>query len=682
MVTKMFAKWSAASLGRKTSVFWKRLLRSQKHCFFALLAMFTVTSVVYLFTGYREPLKPFPYNDKTNQIRMNEEFLQRDKGTGCDMPQLDPFSDVAMRYVKETPKIVCDGLDWVDCYHSKCYVIKEILSKMKDVVCNYKDIVHVNDQHYYIGDPVKVYGNASYRLNSSDHVKVSCKGVDKNGLGIISQRWFGYKSGLRPVPKPLVSRTGRENTSDILILGFDSTSRNGFIRKMPKSYKFLKDVLNATIMKSYNIVGEGTSNALYPILTGLELPDWESFPKDKTMDHKTFLFHHLKNDGYRTAYFEDMPWIGTFQRFYHGFDSCPADHYLRSFLMEESSKGRKWWRGVKGRYCIGNVPQYGLLMNLTKQFLDLDGKHFCLTFIADISHDDFNVISTSDDDMVAFLQDFLDKGRQKNTLLIVMGDHGAKYESIRRTYQGRLEERLPLMTIKLPETLLKSRPNVQRVLEANAEVLTTPYDLHTTLLDVVGLRELANSYKVEGSKLERGLSMLEPIPKSRSCGDAGILPHWCACTKWRNVSRSDPVHQQAATVLAEYIDNITNGRRSLCAKRKLTSIDWVMKLIPSSEMSLRDGNNRKRDNVLRGDQEEYQVKLTMNPGAAVFEATLTYYVKEDYFLINERDISRISSYGDESICIRDSHPQLNKYCYCKDKMNAANYAFGYSFSLI
>lgn len=55
---------------------------------------------------------------------------------------------------------------------------------------------------------------------------------------------------------------------NVLMFGFDSLSRNTFIRKLPKSYAYLWQELNAVVLEGYNIVGDGTPQALIPILTG------------------------------------------------------------------------------------------------------------------------------------------------------------------------------------------------------------------------------------------------------------------------------------------------------------------------------------------------------------------------------------------------------------------------------
>lgn len=42
------------------------------------------------------------------------------------------------------------------------------------------------------------------------------------------------------------------------MMGFDSLSRNAFIRTLPKSYDYLTNVLHADVLKGYNIIGDGT----------------------------------------------------------------------------------------------------------------------------------------------------------------------------------------------------------------------------------------------------------------------------------------------------------------------------------------------------------------------------------------------------------------------------------------
>jgi membrane-anchored protein YejM (alkaline phosphatase superfamily) len=78
------------------------------------------------------------------------------------------------------------------------------------------------------------------------------------------------------------------------------------------------------------------------------------------------------------------------------------------------------------------------------------------------------------------LQDLQAKGAFDNTLVMILGDHGNRYDHFRKTTLGRIEDKMPLLGIILPESLKHFRNN----LESNSEVLTSWYDVHEMLLDV------------------------------------------------------------------------------------------------------------------------------------------------------------------------------------------------------
>ncbi|KAJ2939085.1 hypothetical protein O0L34_g10273 [Tuta absoluta] len=177
------------------------------------------------------------------------ESLKEDKGTGCDIPKLNPFAAEIMQFDKRMPEIVCSGHDWVKCYFSKCTIDQKIIDKIGDQIeCTYNDILYKSDTKYTIGPPTVLQGNQVYMLQKSDHVKIKCKlgpNIPNNYSG--EKQWSGHGIGYRPLT-PLKPPRGRENTFNVLIFGFDSTSKNGFIRKMPKSYKFLTEELDAVVL--------------------------------------------------------------------------------------------------------------------------------------------------------------------------------------------------------------------------------------------------------------------------------------------------------------------------------------------------------------------------------------------------------------------------------------------------
>ena len=55
---------------------------------------------------------------------------------------------------------------------------------------------------------------------------------------------------------------------NVLMFGFDSVSRMTWMRNLPKSHRYLTQELGGMVLEGYNIVGDGTPQALLPILTG------------------------------------------------------------------------------------------------------------------------------------------------------------------------------------------------------------------------------------------------------------------------------------------------------------------------------------------------------------------------------------------------------------------------------
>ena len=62
----------------------------------------------------------------------------------------------------------------------------------------------------------------------------------------------------------------------------------------------------------------------------------------------------------------------------------------------------------------------------------------------------------------------------------------------------------------------------------NSRRLTTPFDIHKTLLNLL---DFEPDTQTSMNPIERGLNLLNEVPTSRTCEDAGILPHWCACSQ-------------------------------------------------------------------------------------------------------------------------------------------------------
>ncbi|XP_048488236.1 uncharacterized protein LOC105387149 isoform X2 [Plutella xylostella] len=647
-----------------------RWIRTKKY---QILSVILLISLIYYVISYRSIIM-----DGTEARRHHieqlfakrlEDALKEDMGTRCEMPKLDPFDKEIMQFYHKADKIQCPGFDWVRCELSTCKLRPEIIESHYNIVCKYRDIVFVTDKQSTMGAPITVNGNDVYKLVKSDHVEVECTGLRYEDNK--PEKWFGYTLGFRSSVSRVRPEPGREDTINVVMLGIDSTSKNGFIRNMPRTYKLLEEEFGAVIMDGYNILGDGTPATLFPLLTGkteLELPDRRRAVSKAFIDDFPFVFRRLQKDGYRTLYFEDSPTIGTFQYRFNGFEIQPADHYLRHFYLHANKHNKKH------HYCIGDTPSYMLMMNKTEEFLRLDGKKFAFSFIADVTHDRI-MLSAIDDDVSEWLMRFRNEGHGENTLLVVHADHGPRFAKERSTYIGKLEERLPFLAIMLPESYKRAHPKALDILKANKKMLTTPHDLYETYVEMLGLYGWKNLHKVPGSELPRGLSMLEPIPPTRTCAEAGIEAHWCACVKWVNVTPSDVLYGRSAQALVDYINAYTEVARSQCVLRMLTSIDYVLRQAPNKRLLTfkltkdSDGYVPDFNGHTETDKVTFTVKIAVAPGFGVYEATMTYLVKEDKFQLDYHSISRSNGYNNEPSCISATHPHLNMYCYCKQYLN-------------
>lgn len=78
--------------------------------------------------------------------------------------------------------------------------------------------------------------------------------------------WKGLLTGIRRTTENSVNADpNAELPFNVIMYGFDSLSRNAFMRKLPRAYEYMTKHLNADVLQSYNIVGDGTPQALIPV---------------------------------------------------------------------------------------------------------------------------------------------------------------------------------------------------------------------------------------------------------------------------------------------------------------------------------------------------------------------------------------------------------------------------------
>ncbi|XP_052214889.1 uncharacterized protein LOC127833586 isoform X1 [Dreissena polymorpha] len=466
-------------------------------------------------------------------------------------------------------------------------------------------------------------------------------------------------------------RSDFQERPNVLMFGLDSMSRLSWQRKMPRTYKYLQEVLGSVIFEGYNIVGDATTAALIPMLTGkseVELPEVRKhFVESEYVDSYPLVWNNFASKGYATLYSEDEPSIGVFNLRLNGFLRPPTDHYMRPFwqALWESPVHRD-----SPRYCTGNVPNHVYLLNYTKEFFVkyANVSKFAFTFGSELTHWDNNPGEYIDADFVEMFEYLHKGGFLDNTFVMVFADHGARYSRVRKTIQGKMEERLPMMSIAMPKQIRENYPLLWRNLQRNADKLVTPFDIHETLINILNLsrKSKVHSFKT----IPRGISLLDEVPANRTCSMAHIDMHWCTCLKQLELDVTDTHVQKSVNAFVDFLDRQTRPVRHLCEELRFKSLLHAVLLIPNEKVLMfqksidddnRHGNFSSHINV---DHAHFQITIATSPNKGLFETTVQVNMTSGAYTVLESAVSRLDRYGNQPACVQDKYPDLRKYCYC------------------
>lgn len=259
--------------------------------------------------------------------------------------------------------------------------------------------------------------------------------------------------------------------------------------------------------------------------------------------------------------------------------------------------------------------------------------------------------------------------------MFILGDHGNRIDAIRLTDVGRIEDRMPMVSVVLPEWTKRVYPGWRQALQKNSKRLLSSYDLHGTFLDILttlrkqGAEDVHKAFEFQRLR-ESGLdvrwakhfsnksvelSFFEPVPVTRSCDDAGIPAWFCVCqTDQEKLSVTDKRSWRAAETVVEHFNTKILKGLSQCAKQKLVSVQSAVLT-----------RNKKQPSEYR-----IQVMFLTEPGGGVFEASVEVRVIdgcEERTVVGE--LLRINRYGSQADCLppalRLNSTILRGVCFCK-----------------
>lgn len=357
-----------------------------------------------------------------------------------------------------------------------------------------------------------------------------------------------------------------------------------------------------------------------------------------------------------TFHMEDWPQVSAFTYRLRGFSNKTAHHYMRSYQLG-------LWRRVQNAYftqkddlCIGSVKRNKKALDLIQEFTEMyqqKANYAAIMHYIENSHDGNERVNYLDHDLMNFLAYNFESGYLNNTALFLYSDHGSRFGKDRWSNQGDLEERLPFVSLFLPESYAKKNPERFKNLRQNSQQLTTPFDIHETI------RELSCTKKKDRKKEIRSISLLDKIPLNRTCQTIGLSVHYCVCDQnWIFLDVTEKFSKQSAEYVVTYLNKELYKAKEYCLPLRLNKLNYVKKAKIAGEVY-------------------FKINLVTVPNNAKYEALVKFNQIEKKLHIKSPDsVSRLDAYGAQPKCLenvptsKNLNVDLRKFCLCRPKKKA------------
>ncbi|XP_067948485.1 uncharacterized protein [Watersipora subatra] len=590
----------------------------------------------------------------------------------CFIPDVELYHSSVSKYLRrDTPSLRCDRTK----HKPDLTFVKGDLLVVNDTsiasygsldYCEFVEIIRPehSDSSYELGK--KRFKFKDRAVIKKPFIKVYCYSSNNSLIYQNLHATTPTKNYLKHLKENLLirhKRMGYLERLNVLMVGLDSVSRLNFYRQFPKTLSVLKERLSAYELYGYNKVRDNTFINLVPMFLGkyVEETDWNE-TSNTGFDKHEYAWKTYGKAGYHTLFAEDAPKIAIWNYEKKGFSQPPADYYLRPFSLAMAATKKMWHNDF---HCFGDRLETDITLDYVSKFIETrqNAPYFAFTFLTRPTYENLN--QNTDASHSAFLNSLIDHGLLENTMVIYFSDHGARHSDILSTYIGKLEERLPAMFISLPSWFIRKYPQTAQNLQVNQRRLTTPFDIHELLRDVLRFK---GQPKIHSKAESRAYSLFDRVPENRSCKTATIDDHWCTCLEQKSVSVNSAPVKKAAELIITSINNMTRAHRDKCVELKLEKITEALQSSPQDKlltfkMSVNDVIGRK---VYYGDEALgrviiYHVIIKVSPSGAVYHGTVRYEAASNSYHLSG-DISNSSTYGDSSWCI--SLHSLKKFCYC------------------
>ena len=644
-------------------VLWRKYIRLGKYLSKAMTVFACVGALWVVFDAFWPNDINFGLGEWTVKRPLDKQ--------ACVHPEMPVNNPNIMQYLRKVPPIQCTDEDWVFTKNGRVYISQAAEDRHGPISCEMTYIYMDGNDEISARSNTEMLKDGS--LLEHDSFSVKCKAEDGQSNENLHSG-IARRNDILVKTKPQTYKHSNDKaTSDlnIVIWGLDSMSSLMFQRVLPKAHRYFTETLGGVLLEGYNIAGDGTPQNWIPILTGkkeFDMPDVRKGEKgSQFVDVYPFIWKEYAERGYVTHHAEEDPPFGMWNYRLNGFKTQPTHHYWRPFYLEAPKYMSAFYLPFDNRpskFCIGSRPRPRLMFDWIKESFETykDMPKFFAFFNSELTHEYNNLGQLFEPYLLEFFEFMNSKGHLDNTILIIMSDHGARFNKLRATEQGKLEERMPYFGFRFPEWFQKVYEKEYKAFLENSYRLTTPFDIHETLVDLL-YDFPANNNKTYGQ------SLFKPIPLERTCAEAQIEPH--ACLSWERVSSDSSDALVAVNSVINIINTNLKPFETDCEMLTLARIKDASKFSTNKDvLRFRQtadaegyapdlGDNMQALDVL------FLVTFYTEPKLGLFEATVRKRALDGQFEADIKQISRLNKYGNDSWCLKEKAARLLLYCVCK-----------------
>ncbi|XP_061163854.1 uncharacterized protein LOC133172999 [Saccostrea echinata] len=617
--------------------------------FFNLVAFLVIFVLIAFF--YEDGLKKFhdlrmsPLYEYKNQQWHYDSMYVIDT-PGCKIPNYEAFDHSIREKIQPGKFMPCKTIPSIVKQKSSCIKIDRVAlnkSKYKNSFsfCRVHTVYrprYGKDHNYVTYINEQIFTNET--CLKSDMVRVQC--FDNKNVTIHTNFFWIYQKN-ETLEKQCDERLRKRSensdvaeTLSVLLLGVDSTSRLNAQRFFVKTRQALKQKFHSVEFKGQNILGMDTFTNVVPLLTGSSIFELKKDGKfgSTPMDSFDFIWKEFEQNGYRTLYAEDAAWMAVFDYVKPGFKNFPTHFYNRPWSVA--------WESIHSA-CIGGRSEPEAIMEYMTKFVNVykSKPYFAFAFITSLTHDSQELSAEADEIMSIFFHKAFETNAFNNTIVFFFGDHGLRYGATRSSDIGSYEVQSPMLYIIIPRWFSEKYKTIDNNLRNNANKLTTMYDLHATLRNILNF----SGEILEYSFPQRGESLFSEVSDVRNCSDVGVPSSMCTCSQYEkldNFSKIYAEHNLSAIVVTK-LNNLLKNHQTICEHLTLDKTISVYKAASIKRLHV------------------FKLTIRTLPGKALFEAAVGFDSSKNEYKVEQ--ILRINKYGDQSKCVNDY--MLRNYCFCK-----------------